>query len=300
MNLHPAPYRGDRTGSADRSYGQLSHLIFLLAYTGQLSLSGTGSTSLGTILMASLATVPSQLLLRRRWALPICFLALPTRKSDSAGEADNTDCDRLLTLDTNFRIPIYRDYALAMGLGSVSKESIENLLSKGGVNGEGMGRAVTIVVGGARESLNAEPHSLRLVLNSRKGFVKLAIRQGADLVPVLAFGENDLYEQIDSEEHPWIHKTQMMVKKVAGFTVPLFHARGIFNYDVGMMPYRRAVNIVVGRPIEVVQQGQKDGRVPDDYLDEIHTKYVEELRRLWDEHKDLFAKDRESEMELVE
>ncbi|ETN38818.1 uncharacterized protein HMPREF1541_06857 [Cyphellophora europaea CBS 101466] len=206
----------------------------------------------------------------------------------------------LLTLDSNFRIPLYRDYALAMGLASVSKESIENLLSKGGVNGEGMGRAVTIVVGGARESLNAEPHSLRLVLNSRKGFVKLAIRQGADLVPVLAFGENDLYEQIDSEAHPWIHKTQMLVKKMAGFTVPLFHARGIFNYDVGMMPYRKAVNIVVGRPIQVVQQGQHDGRVQEDYLDEVHANYVEELRRLWEEHKDTFAKDRVTELELVE
>jgi len=40
----------------------------------------------------------------------------------------------LLTLDSNFRIPIYRDYALAMGLASVSKESCENLLSKGGSN----------------------------------------------------------------------------------------------------------------------------------------------------------------------
>jgi len=40
----------------------------------------------------------------------------------------------LLTLDSNFRIPIYRDYALALGLASVSKESCENLLSKGGAN----------------------------------------------------------------------------------------------------------------------------------------------------------------------
>jgi 2-acylglycerol O-acyltransferase 2 len=40
----------------------------------------------------------------------------------------------LLTLDANFRIPIYRDYALAMGLASVSKESCENLLSRGGPN----------------------------------------------------------------------------------------------------------------------------------------------------------------------
>jgi len=40
----------------------------------------------------------------------------------------------LLTLDSNFRIPIYREYALAMGLASVSRESCENILSKGGPN----------------------------------------------------------------------------------------------------------------------------------------------------------------------
>ena len=167
----------------------------------------------------------------------------------------------LLTLDTNFRVPFYRDYALAMGLASVSRESIENLLSTGGHNNAGMGRAVTIVVGGARESLDARPHSLRLVLNSRKGFVKLGIRMGADLVPVLGFGENELYDQVDSEAHPWVHKSQMVIKKILGFTIPLFHARGVFNYDVGLMPYRRAVNVVVGRPIKVVQQGGKDGAV---------------------------------------
>ena len=206
----------------------------------------------------------------------------------------------LLTLDSNFRVPLYRDYLLGMGLASVSRESIENLLSKGGLNGEGMGRAVTIVVGGAKESLDARPHSLKLVLNSRKGFVKLAIRQGADLVPVMAFGENDLYDQVDSEEHPWIHKTQMVVKKMMGFTIPLFHARGIFNYDVGLMPYRRAVNIVVGKPIRVVQQGGEGGKVNEDYLDAVHAEYVQELKRLWDEYKDTFAQDRESELEIIE
>jgi 2-acylglycerol O-acyltransferase 2 len=132
----------------------------------------------------------------------------------------------LLTLDANLRVPLYRDYALRMGLASVSRESCENILSKGGRNGEGMGRAITIVVGGARESLDAKPGSLKLVLKKRKGFVKLAIRQGADLVPTLAFGENDLYEQFDSTSHPYVHRAQLMVKKMLGFTVPLFHARG--------------------------------------------------------------------------
>ncbi|KAL9065049.1 MAG: hypothetical protein Q9157_007612 [Trypethelium eluteriae] len=202
----------------------------------------------------------------------------------------------LLTLDSNFRIPLYRDYALRMGLASVSRESCENLLSKGGPNKEGMGRAITIVVGGARESLDAQPHSLKLVLARRKGFVKLAIRAGADLVPVLAFGENELYEQFQPDRHPLVHKLQLWVKKHFGFTVPLFHARGIFNYDFGMMPYRRPLNVVVGRPLMVQQQSKPE----DKYVEELHAEYVKELKRIWDEWKDVFAKERTGELEIVE
>ncbi|CRG89860.1 Diacylglycerol O-acyltransferase 2A [Talaromyces islandicus] len=204
----------------------------------------------------------------------------------------------LLTLDSNFRIPFYREYALALGLASVSRESCENLLTKGGLDGEGMGRAITIVIGGARESLDAQPGSLRLVLKSRKGFVRLAVRTGADLVPAIGFGENELYEQVNSEEHPWIHKFQMLVKKTMGFTIPLFHARGVFNYDVGMMPYRRPLNIVVGRPIQVVQQ-QDNSKVEESYIDELHHKYVQELKRLWEEWKDVYATGRTSEIDIT-
>ncbi|WEW60117.1 diacylglycerol O-acyltransferase 1 [Emydomyces testavorans] len=203
----------------------------------------------------------------------------------------------LLTLDANFRLPFYRDYALAMGLRSVSRESCENLLSKGGPDGEGMGRAITIVVGGARESLDAQPHKIRLILKQRKGFVKLAIRTGADLVPVLAFGENELYEQVSSDQHPLIHRFQLLVKQTMGFTIPLFHARGVFNYDVGLMPYRRPLHIVTGRPIPVVQQPKRD-KIDDAYVNELHGRYVAELRRLWEDWKDTFASERASELEI--
>lgn len=159
-----------------------------------------------------------------------------------------------------------------------------------------MGRAITIVVGGARESLDAQPHSLRLVLRRRKGFVKLAIRTGADLVPTLAFGENELYDQVDPEQHPFIHKCQLVIKKVLGFTVPLFHARGVFNYDYGLMPYRRSINIVTGRPIRVHQTSKPEV----EYVDEIHGLYVKELERIWEEWRDVFAKERTSELEIVE
>lgn len=194
---------------------------------------------------------------------------------------DNSLC----TLDNNFRIPFYRDYLLAMGLTSVSREGITNVLTRGGIDGEGMGRAVTIVVGGARESLEARPRTMRLILRERKGFVRLAIQTGADLVPVLAFGENDLYDQLGPESHPLIHRIQMFALRAWKFTLPCLHGRGIFNYDVGLMPYRTPLNIVVGRPILVEQAD-----VPDpDVVDRLHAAYMAELRRLWDAGKAEFA-----------
>ncbi|KAJ4002857.1 diacylglycerol O-acyltransferase 1 [Fusarium irregulare] len=203
----------------------------------------------------------------------------------------------LLTLDSNFRLPFYRDYIMLLGLQSVSKESIWNLLSKGGPKNDGRGRAVTIVVGGARESLEAQPGSLRLILKSRKGFIKMALRTGADLVPVIGFGENDLYDQLSPKTHPIVHQIQMILLKVFKFTLPALHGRGVLNYDVGLMPYRRPVNIVMGRPIRVdkahgPQPAQND-------IDELHERYVQEVEKLWETYKDQFAVDRKAEMEFI-
>ncbi len=51
----------------------------------------------------------------------------------------------LLTISSNFRVPFYRDYILAMGLASVSKQSCSRLLENG--------NSITIIVGGAQGDL---------------------------------------------------------------------------------------------------------------------------------------------------
>lgn len=203
----------------------------------------------------------------------------------------------LLTLDSNFRLPFYRDWILAMGIRSVSKESIRNILSKGGANNDGQGRAVTIVVGGARESLEAQPGTLRLVLKGRKGFIKLALRTGADLVPVIGFGENDLYDQLSPKTHPMVHKTQMFFLKVFKFTIPALHGRGLLNYDVGLMPYRRPVDIVVGRPIEV--NGSHGDQPSQELIEKYHELYVEEVQRLFDAYNEKFSTGKVAELQII-
>ena len=78
----------------------------------------------------------------------------------------------LLTLSSNFKIPLYRDYLLGLGFSSVSRNSCENILRKG------PGSAIVIVVGGAQESLKSRPGVMNLTLEHRKGFVRVAMRTG--------------------------------------------------------------------------------------------------------------------------
>jgi 2-acylglycerol O-acyltransferase 2 len=195
----------------------------------------------------------------------------------------------LLTLATNFRIPLYRDYLLALGICSVSKRSCDNILK------QGPGSAITIVVGGAAESLSAHPGTNDLTLRKRLGFIKVAIQHGAALVPVFAFGENDIYAQLANERGSAIYNAQHRFQMAFGFTLPLFHGRGAFTYNFGLLPYRHPIVSVVGRPIQVVQ----DPNPSKAYVEEIQSLYIEELMRIWNTYKDVYAKSRLRELTLV-
>lgn len=196
----------------------------------------------------------------------------------------------LLTLSSNFMIPVYREYLLTCGLASVSKQSCEKLLRRG------PGSAITIVIGGAQESLLSRPGTNDLVLKKRLGVFKIALREGADLVPIYSFGENDIYQQISNDKGSWLYGFQQFFKNVAGFTIPMFHARGVLNYDFGLMPFRHPINTVVGRPIRV----ERNDNPTLDEIKAVQGEYIAALQEIWDKYKDEFASGYEKEMCLVE
>ncbi|KAF9959059.1 diacylglycerol O-acyltransferase 1 [Modicella reniformis] len=198
---------------------------------------------------------------------------------------------RLLTLQTNFNIPIYRDYIMGLGCASVSKGSCEHILKSG------PGNSIAIVVGGAQESLAAKPGTLDLTLKKRLGFIKLALVNGASLVPTLAFGENDLYELYSADHTSKTYKVQQLMKKFLGFTMPMFNGRGVFNYEFGLLPKRRPVFIVIGNPIHVEKV---EGAPTTEQLDELQKKYIDGLLEIWERYKDKYAVGRTQELQIIE
>ncbi|KAH0625265.1 hypothetical protein JD844_033667 [Phrynosoma platyrhinos] len=67
------------------------------------------------------------------------------------------------------------------------------------------------------------------------------------LVPVFSFGENELFDQVENPPGSWLRCTQEFLQRFMGISLPLFHARGIFQYSFGLLPYRQPI-FTVGKP----------------------------------------------------
>ena len=84
-----------------------------------------------------------------------------------------------------FKIPLVREMFLNMGYVDASRTVASKVLEEG--------RSLFVCTGGEEESMYTTPGKDTVVLKRRKGFVRLALSYGADLVPVFGVGNNDLY-----------------------------------------------------------------------------------------------------------
>ena len=62
-----------------------------------------------------------------------------------------------MTLEVNFRLPLMREFLLAVGVTDASQEACFRLL------GRGSGSSIMLAVGGAQESLHTAPGTMDLV-----------------------------------------------------------------------------------------------------------------------------------------
>ena len=64
------------------------------------------------------------------------------------------------------------------------------------------------------------------------------------LVPVFAFGENNLFNQVKNPRGSMLRKVQEKVQSLVAFAPVMFYGRGIFQYSFGLIPHRQPINIV--------------------------------------------------------
>jgi hypothetical protein len=156
-----------------------------------------------------------------------------------------------------FSIPILRELFLSHNCIEASEHAIKKTLAKG--------ESVALLVGGIEELLLTQADSLKLVLQKREGFVRIAKEMNIPLVPLVSPNENNLFTLL---ENSWIQWFQTVLYKKFHLAVifPSFqNLRSWFNLSV--QPFSKPVVTYVLKP--VVPDGKS--------LKDIKSEYIERL-----------------------
>ncbi len=132
---------------------------------------------------------------------------------------------------------------------------------------------VALVPGGVKEMMICQPFATDINVSIKhKGFIRIALQQGYDLVPVLMLHENDFYNNPLKDFQEWTYK---LTKVPAG--LPYYTNRWYLP-----MSNRLPLRVVIGKIIKV----KKTEEPSDEIIESTHRLFYSEVVRCWNKHKE--------------
>ena len=175
-----------------------------------------------------------------------------------------------------FRAPLVREPLMWAGVREVSRSSFRNALKTN--------KSVLLCPGGQQELFAHTGTTLPVILCTRhSGFVRMAIEEGAKLVPMLSFSEAITFSNALS-----LKRIQRATYRRLGFPVP--HIPGGY---LGFTPLPKRIPqvFVVGNPIEVPPRHDDSEAARCKQVEQVKVRYYTEIERLFDAHKDSLGYD---------
>jgi len=165
-----------------------------------------------------------------------------------------------------FMIPIWAHVYSYYGMLEITRKNIIKLLDQG--------KSCALTPGGISEMFLVYPDKDVLYFNKRKGYIKLALEEGAPLIPVYHFGNNLVF----GFGPKWMSKISRK------FRVSIGWLQGMFG-----LPIPRPVSILtaVGRPILVEQMSRNDPRF-DERVNELQQEVKSRTLELFNKYKASF------------
>jgi len=167
-------------------------------------------------------------------------------------------------------VPAMREFCQYTGGLEVSRAVVSGMLKKK--------KSIMLVPGGQGEIMlhtraNLNNNIIELC-GRHKGFVRMALRHDAELVPTFNFGELQAIENI------YLPRIQGLGRIIFGFPLPFFPV-GIW----GFLPIPRKVKMtwVIGEPIKT--KARITGKPTEEEVDRFHLQYFTALKDLIEKHK---------------
>jgi len=180
--------------------------------------------------------------------------------------------------DALLHTPLLKHVLGVFGLISASKASMKKTLKKPGAQG-----CVVLYVGGMAELFLSCENEERLYLKNRKGFVKLALQEGVDVLPVYLFGNTTVLS---------VWKNPILATISRKLQVSLTYIWGRWFLPI---PRDCKLMYVTGQPLgmpQIANPTQAD-------IDKWHAKYCDEVRRLFDTYKERVPEYKHKKLEIV-
>lgn len=163
------------------------------------------------------------------------------------------------------KTPILKHVMGIFGLTDASAANIKRHLKNEGADG-----SLLIYIGGIAELFMSCPEEERLYIGKRKGFLKVALREGVDVVPAYFFGNTSVLSVLR-------HGPLASLSRRAGTALTIFWGKGGLPIPRDhMLLYAR------GRPLGLphIPEPTKED------VDKYHALYVKEVRRLYDANRE--------------
>eukprot|EP00298_Acanthocystis_sp_HF-20_P000650 c10915_g1_i1.p1 GENE.c10915_g1_i1~~c10915_g1_i1.p1 ORF type:complete len:351 (+),score=123.95 c10915_g1_i1:219-1271(+) len=132
-----------------------------------------------------------------------------------------------------------------------------------------------ILPGGIAEMFLCRSDVEQIIIESRKGFIKVALKAGADIVPMYMFGNTQLYRVAGGKFGEFL---QFLSRKLR-MSIIGFHGR-----MGSLLPFPVPLTAVTGKPIVV------PAPIPnptEEQIEEYHQLFKIELRRIYDKYAPL-------------
>jgi len=186
---------------------------------------------------------------------------------------DQGIASQLVAADVVLRIPFLRQLCRLTGVIPARAEVVQDALTWGYPN-----NVTFIVPGGIAEIFLMRDDVEQIFLKNRKGFVKLALQAGVDLVPVYGLGHTYLFKTLDKSST--LGSILMTLSRRLKISLPLAAGR----FGMPLVPLKKPVVALVGKPIRI------DAPVAEptkEQINLVHAQFVGELKRIFDKHKHL-------------
>jgi 2-acylglycerol O-acyltransferase 2 len=145
--------------------------------------------------------------------------------------------------------------------------SMKNTLEKG--------YTLNLIPGGTSEIPLTQKGKVIVSLLKRKGIFKMALETGSPLVPVVSYGENEIYNLVFPNLQKWIQENFHISIPIPTLTSSLTWLNLIEE------PFRDPVITVIGNPIEV----QKKENPSEEDIDNLKKNYIQKLKELYKQTK---------------